>query len=72
MAIEVTVRDTESGETATRTIVDDFILICAGRHYLHYQQRFAKSGTHQLTVKVDRTMNAPSMVRVDQGSAVTE
>lgn len=55
MAIEVTVRDTETGETRTKTITDDFIVVCAGRHYVHFQQLFRKSGTHQITIKVDRT-----------------
>jgi hypothetical protein len=58
--VEITVRDTETGETETKTITDDFVLICAGRHYLHHQQHFQKSGTHQLTVKVSRSEGDPS------------
>ena len=52
MAKEITVRDTETGETHTQTIDDDYLLITAGRHYLAHHQVFPKSGTHQLTIKV--------------------
>lgn len=53
MSIEVTVRDTETGETTQRTIIDDYIVICAGNRYLAHTQTY-RSGTHQLTIKVDR------------------
>ncbi len=34
MPIEVTVRDTETGESQTRTIENDYVVICAGDRYL--------------------------------------
>lgn len=60
MSIEITVRDTETGETQTKTITDDYVVICAGRRYVHHKQVFPKSGTHQLTIKVDRSVDAGS------------
>lgn len=54
MAIEITVRDTETGDTETKTITDDYVIITAGRHYVAHRQAY-RSGTHQLTVKIDRS-----------------
>ncbi len=59
VATEITVRDTETGETQTRTIENDHILICAGSHYVHYKQFFTKSQTTQYTVKVQAPDGAP-------------
>lgn len=50
MSIEITVRDTETGSTDTRTIDDDYLIITAGRYYLSGIQRYA-NGTAVLTVK---------------------
>lgn len=50
--IEITVRDTESGETTTETIEDDYVIVTAGRHYVSNRQVFRKTGTHQITIKV--------------------
>jgi hypothetical protein len=65
VTIEITVRDPETGETATRTITDDYVLICAGNRYLAHTQTY-RSGTHQLTVKVDRDYYA------DTGTPLSE
>lgn len=51
MAIEVTVRDTETGETDTATIEDDYILITAGECWLDGIQDYPVKGTRVLTVK---------------------
>lgn len=50
MAIEVTVRDTESGDSETQTITNDYVIVCAGSCYVHYTQAHA-NGTHVLTIK---------------------
>jgi hypothetical protein len=52
VSIEVTVRDTETGETDTKTITDDFVIVTAGRHYVSNVQSFSKTGTVQVTVRV--------------------
>lgn len=49
--IRVTVEDTETGETETAEIWDDYILICAGSCYLADTQASMTTGAHQLTVK---------------------
>lgn len=50
MAIEVTVRDTETGESQTRTIEDDYVLVTAGTcHRSHVAVH--GNGTHMITVK---------------------
>lgn len=48
--IEVTVRDLATGEAETRTVWNDYILICAGSCHESSVQTLA-SGTHQITVK---------------------
>lgn len=52
MAIEVTVRDTETGDTDT-AVVEDYVLICAAPCRLDSRQAHA-NGTHVLTVKEAR------------------
>lgn len=49
--IRVTVEDLETGETASREVDDDYVLVTAGRHYLDGIVRHA-NGTTVLTVKV--------------------
>lgn len=51
MAIEITTRDTETGETKNYTITDNYIVVCAGRHYLAGTNRYP-TGTTQITIKV--------------------
>ncbi len=53
-AIRVTVTDEETGETAERTIDNDYVLVTAGRHYLDGVVRYA-NGTVVLTVKVRKS-----------------
>lgn len=50
MAIEVTVRDTETGDTETQTVEDDYVVVCAGTCHLTHTQTSA-NGTHVLTIK---------------------
>lgn len=50
MAIEVTVRDTETGESETQTIENDYVIVVAGDCYVDSRQAYG-SGTHVLTVK---------------------
>lgn len=56
MAIEVTVRDTETDESQTATVENDYVLVCAGSCYQHHVQASA-NGTHVITVKGRR--NSP-------------
>lgn len=50
MSIEVTVRDTETGESLTAVIDDDYILVTSGSCYRASVQASA-NGTHVITVK---------------------
>ena len=50
MSIEVTIRDTETGESETATIVNDYVVIVAGTCHVATTQRYA-NGTHVLTIK---------------------
>jgi hypothetical protein len=50
VAIEVTVKDTETGESEKTVIWDDYVLTVAGACYLHHVQSY-KNGTHVLTIK---------------------
>lgn len=49
--IRVTVEDLATGDTETKVIRDDWVLICDGRVYLDGLQEWPKSGTVQLTIK---------------------
>lgn len=49
--IRVTVEDLQTGETETKVIRDDFLLICDGNRYLDGVQSWPKSGTVVLTIK---------------------
>lgn len=51
MTIRVTVLDTESGETSTEEIEDNYILVTAGSCYRDGVQVYPKTGTHVVTVK---------------------
>jgi hypothetical protein len=51
MSIEVTVRDTESGEFETATIENDYMIICAGTAEVTGTQVYPGKGTHVLTVR---------------------
>lgn len=51
MAIEVTVRDTESGESQTKRIDNDYVLVTAGRCEVTDTQVYPTKGTHVITVK---------------------
>lgn len=51
MSIKVTVLDTESGESKTATIENDYILIVAGTCELTNIQDYPTKGTRVLTVK---------------------
>jgi len=51
MAIEVTVRDTETGESSTATIDNDVIVITAGTCYVANVNDFPTRGTQVYTIK---------------------
>ena len=51
MSIKVTVLDTESGDTDTAEINNDYILICAGTCTLATIQDYPTTGTRVLTIK---------------------
>lgn len=48
--IEVTVRDTETGDTETQVIENDYVIVVAGSCHVNGIQTYA-NGTHVLTVK---------------------
>lgn len=49
--IRVTVEDLKTGETETKVICNEWLLICDGAVYLDGLQEWPKSGTVQLTIK---------------------
>lgn len=49
MSIQVTVLDTESGDTETVTIENDYVIVAAGT--CEYSVQAYGNGTHVLTVK---------------------
>lgn len=50
--IQVTVTDLDTGESESKVIWDDYVLICAGSCYRHAVQSIGVTGeTHILTVK---------------------
>jgi hypothetical protein len=66
MSLTVTVRDEETGETATRTVQDgDYVLVCAPPCRLDSAQAYA-NGTHVLTVKDRRA--SPSLAATEGDS----
>jgi hypothetical protein len=58
MSIRVTVLDTESGETHTAEIENDYILVCAGNFELVNTMAYPTKGTVVLTVKGFRRLSA--------------
>jgi hypothetical protein len=48
--VQVTVLDTETGDTETQVISDDYVITCAGSAHVDSVQAYA-NGTHVLTVK---------------------
>ena len=48
--VQVTVLDTETGDTETVVISDDYVISCAGTAYVDGVQAYA-NGTHVITVK---------------------
>lgn len=50
--IEVTVRDTETGETETSE-VQTYVIVCAEPYFLSHRQEYPTKGTTVLTVKRD-------------------
>jgi hypothetical protein len=51
MSIRVTVLDTESGETSTEEVENDYILVVAGTCHLANVQAYPTKGTVVLTIK---------------------
>jgi hypothetical protein len=51
MSIEVTVRDTETGDTETATITNDYVIVCAGTCHVATIQDYPTKGTRVITVK---------------------
>lgn len=51
MSIEVTVRDTESGDTETQTIENDVLVITAGTCRIAHVQDYPAKGTQVYTIK---------------------
>lgn len=49
--IRVTVTDLATGESTSREISDDYIIVTAGDHYVAHTQWYPRSGTVQLTIK---------------------
>lgn len=54
--IRITVTDLDTGESDTKVVWNDYILVCAGSCYRHAVQSIGVTGeTHILTVKGRRT-----------------
>ena len=51
MSIEVTVRDTETGDSETQTIENDVIVVTAGTCHIAHVQDYPAKGTQVITVK---------------------
>lgn len=51
MGIEVTVRDTETGDTETQTVDNDVLVITAGTCYVDHIADYPTKGTQVYTVK---------------------
>lgn len=51
MAIQVTVRDTETGESQTQTIENDVIVVTAGSCYVDHVADYPTKGTQIYTIK---------------------
>jgi hypothetical protein len=55
MSIEVTVRDTETGESQTQTIEDDVVVVTAGTCYIDGVADYPTTGTQVYTIKGRRS-----------------
>lgn len=51
MAIEVTVKDTETGESETQTIENDVVVITAGTCFVDHVADYPGAGTQIYTIK---------------------
>jgi hypothetical protein len=51
MAIEVTVRDTETGQAETQTIDNDVVVVTAGACYVAHVQDYPAKGMQIYTIK---------------------
>lgn len=51
MTIEVTVRDTATGESETKTITDDVLVIVEGTAHVPSVQNYPTTGTQVWTIK---------------------
>jgi hypothetical protein len=63
MPIEVTVRDTDTGETDSHTLsLDGYVVICSGRAYVEHEQIHA-NGTRIVTIRRhgEGTASAPTV-----------
>jgi hypothetical protein len=49
--IRVTVEDLLTGEKETAEIIDNYVIICAGRRYQSSIQHYPSSGTDVVTIK---------------------
>lgn len=52
--IRVTVEDLETGETETKVLANDYLLITTGSKYLDGVQTYPKAGTTVLVVKTEK------------------
>lgn len=53
MSIQITVLDLETGDIETKTIENDWVLICHGNKYLSHTSQYPTKGTVVLTIKTD-------------------
>lgn len=51
MSIEVTVRDTVTGESETATIDNDYVIVTAGTCFIAHINDYPTKGTRVITVK---------------------
>lgn len=51
--IRVTCTDPETGDSETQEITNDYIVVCAGNHYVDGIQHYPGTGTTVITIKVD-------------------
>jgi len=49
--IQITVTDLDTGESESRTIWDDYMLVCAGSCYRHHVTISGSGSTHVVTIK---------------------
>lgn len=62
MTLTVTVKDDETGDTQTVTVMDnDYFILCTGTCYVADTQAYLTKGTHVLTIKGQRAVRIPPM-----------